>query len=227
MGEPDPEPSQAVGRQPGGLSAPGGAESPANLAHELNNSLASIVAFSHLIRTDPALPVELRRHAELLVAEVDRTREIVLAILDSDARANVPEAPAGGPPARAPARILVVDDEPAIREFLSRVLERHGYTPLAAIDGASALEIIEREPPDAILCDHRMVTMSGTDFHAAVVASHPDLARRFAFMSGDIENPELRAVATARGVTLLGKPFDMTAMLRLLDQLLERDRGGA
>jgi CheY-like chemotaxis protein len=189
--------------------------------HELNNSLASIAAFSQLIRTDPGLPDEMRRHAAQLIEEVDRTRRIAAQILDVAPPATAPESRTETRSGAAPARILIVDDEPAIREFLARALARHGYVPLTAVDGVSALEIVEREPPDAIICDHRMVTMSGVDFHAAVIAGHPELAGRFVFMSGDIEDPELQAAAAVRGVALLGKPFDMTSMLGMLDELLE------
>jgi PAS domain S-box-containing protein len=52
------------------------------VAHELNNPLASIVAFSQLIRSDPRLPEELREDAALLVQEADRTRRIVENLLD-------------------------------------------------------------------------------------------------------------------------------------------------
>ena len=54
--------------------------------------------------------------------------------------------------------------------------------------------------------------MTGTEFHAAVVAIDPALGRRFAFMSGDVLNPELREFATARGVQLLAKPFDIATV---------------
>ncbi len=62
----------------------------AGVAHELNNPLASIVAFSQLIRTDPSLPADLRDQADLLVQEANRTRVIVGNLLDF-ARQRPPE----------------------------------------------------------------------------------------------------------------------------------------
>ena len=56
--------------------------------------------------------------------------------------------------------------------------------------------------------------MSGTEFHDAVAKIAPALAGRFAFMSGDVLNPELRAVADARGIPLLAKPFDIESVER-------------
>jgi CheY-like chemotaxis protein len=90
----------------------------------------------------------------------------------------------------------------------------------AAPTGAIALAMIRDEPPDAILCDHRMAGMNGTEFHDAVSAIEPELGRRFAFMSGDVLNPDLREFATARGILLLGKPFDIATVGRTVATLL-------
>jgi CheY-like chemotaxis protein len=133
-------------------------------------------------------------------------------------------SPADSSPSRVAAktvRVLVLDDEASIRDFLARILQRSGYESVVASDGLTALEIVRNDPPDAILCDHRMAGMSGTAFHDAVAELDPDLARRFAFMSGDVLNPELREFAIARGITLLAKPFDIDTVARTVAQILE------
>jgi PAS domain S-box-containing protein len=122
--------------------------------------------------------------------------------------------------AAKPWRVLVLDDEPAIRDFLSRILRRGGYEPVLASDGRAALEIVKNEPPDAILCDHRMAGMSGIAFHVAVAEIDPQLARRFVFMSGDVLNPELSDFAVERGITLLAKPFDIESVDRTVARIL-------
>ena len=119
-----------------------------------------------------------------------------------------------------PFRVLVLDDEVAIRDFLGRALRRAGYEAILAPTGAEALEMIRADPPDAILCDHRMAGMNGTEFHDAVAAAVPELGRRFAFMSGDVLNPELREFATARGILLLAKPFDIATVGETVAALL-------
>jgi CheY-like chemotaxis protein len=207
----------------------------AALIHDLNSSLAAIVAFSHLIRTDPSLPEGLRQHAAMLVEEADRTRQIVANLVGaSPGQPAQPTQPAQGiagaespgdtgPDSKGTARsfrVLVVDDEPAIREFLARILRRSGYGTVLASDGPSALEIVRNDPPDAILCDHRMVGMSGIAFHEAVAVIDPGLARRFVFMSGDVLNAELSTFAVARGITLLGKPFDIESIDRTVRGLM-------
>lgn len=80
MGEPD-EPARA-------------ADLPSNLEHDLVNSLASIIGFSQLIRSDASLPDDLRHSADLLVEEATRTRRMVQVLLDL-----VLERTTEGPPA--------------------------------------------------------------------------------------------------------------------------------
>jgi PAS domain S-box-containing protein len=80
------------------------------VAHELNNPLAAIIAFSQLIRNDPRLPSDMRRDADLLVGEADRTRRIVQSLLDF-ARQR--------PPERHPTRL---------RSLVDSVLELQAYT---------------------------------------------------------------------------------------------------
>jgi PAS domain S-box-containing protein len=131
------------------------------------------------------------------------------------------EGSSGAEPPATPIRVLVLDDDASIRDFLARVLRRDGYEPIVAADGRTALDLVRTEQPAAILCDHRMAGMSGTTFHDAVAEISPELARRFAFMSGDVLNPELREFALARGITLLAKPFDIDSVGRTVAQILD------
>ena len=61
-------------------------------------------------------------------------------------------------------RILVVDDDDALRETLAEFLEAEGYTVQAAGDGATALFLIERSLPDLVLLDMRMPLLDGPKF---------------------------------------------------------------
>ncbi|NTV62070.1 MAG: response regulator [Oscillochloris sp.] len=59
------------------------------------------------------------------------------------------------------AKILVVDDDPAIRDILVRILQRENYTPIMASNGLEALELVPRESPDLILLDVTMPVLDG------------------------------------------------------------------
>jgi len=58
-------------------------------------------------------------------------------------------------------RILIVDDEPTIVKFLQANLEANGFETLVAMDGAEALQTIERELPDLLILDIMMPQMDG------------------------------------------------------------------
>jgi two-component system response regulator MprA len=60
-------------------------------------------------------------------------------------------------------RILVVDDEPAVRDSLDRALRLEGYTVQLAADGSEALEVVSEQPPDAIVLDLMMPGIDGLE----------------------------------------------------------------
>lgn len=65
-------------------------------------------------------------------------------------------------------KILVVDDDPAISEMLSIVLESEGFSTVAVTDGAVAVETFQREQPDLILLDLMLPGMNGIDICRAI-----------------------------------------------------------
>jgi len=83
-------------------------------------------------------------------------------------------------------RILIVDDEAAIRRPMAKFLGRRGAQVYEAEDGAGALEWLQGQTPDVILVDLRMPRMSGTELFAALEAAQPELAARVLFLSGDV-----------------------------------------
>jgi CheY-like chemotaxis protein len=97
-------------------------------------------------------------------------------------------------PARAAAqfryRILVVDDEPSIRETAGVVLGSEGYEVLTAADGLDGLNALSKSLPDVIISDLNMPRMSGFEFLAIVRKRFPHIAT--IAMSGEYitsENP--------------------------------------
>src|SRR5699024_3555271 len=60
-------------------------------------------------------------------------------------------------------KVLVVDDEPAVRESLRRSLTFNGYNVVTAEDGIQALEVIEREHPEIVILDVMMARMDGLE----------------------------------------------------------------
>lgn len=83
-------------------------------------------------------------------------------------------------------RVLVVDDEDAVRAPIVKYLMRRGAQVSEAKDGLEGLEVLERNPADVILADLRMPRMDGAAMWARLNETRPELAGRTIILSGDL-----------------------------------------
>lgn len=124
------------------------------------------------------------------------------------------------PSPAAPARLLVIDDEPAVRETLARVLEDSGYAVDTVAEGSAALEQLRQRSYDLILCDMRMPGVGGPDFYEAVLAIDAAVARRILFSTGDVVSAATRQFLDRYDVPVLAKPFTMEQLLLTVEERL-------
>jgi DNA-binding response OmpR family regulator len=126
----------------------------------------------------------------------------VFAMID---RTPLPSAP----------RILVVDDEPAIRDLLCRALPAAGFRVLHAAGGAEALALLGAEPesPDVALVDRNMPGMGGEETAAAIQRLRPGLPILLATGEFDGRLPE-----SCAGLIL--KPFSLGNVVARLRELI-------
>jgi len=123
------------------------------------------------------------------------------------------------PPAVDPGlRILVADDEDALRLALTRFLGDAGHRVVATASGREALFHAARESFDAMILDIRMPDMSGQQVFRELCATCPALAERVVFMTGDIVSSDLHEFLAASGRSFVAKPFDFAEILRALPQ---------
>ena len=116
------------------------------------------------------------------------------------------------------AKILVVDDEPAIRELIVAVLEDEGYHAIGAGSGTRALELIPNERPDLVLMDIMMPEMDGREALRRM-REQPDLARiPVVMMSAAFAADRVGYRISA----FLPKPFDLDHLLSTVARILEQ-----
>ena len=96
---------------------------------------------------------------------------------------------------RSKAQILVVDDDPGIRESLGMLLMFAGYDVATAENGASALLHLNRVLPDLIVTDLNMPHMSGVELISHVRSSHPSVS--IVAMSSDYQGDAMPATVLA------------------------------
>ena len=119
------------------------------------------------------------------------------------------------------ARILVIDDEPGVLDVLTTVLNRSRYQVFPASEIQPALQTLQQQPIDLVLCDIRMPNFSGPEFYAQAKASGHDLSHRILFITGDAGSPETRAFLEETGAPHLNKPFELDTLLARIRELLQ------
>jgi len=108
----------------------------------------------------------------------------------------------------AGARILVIDDEPAVLQFLSQLLTNEGYQ-VETIDNADdALEKIKGESYSLIMLDIKMPGISGIELYERLQKLDRSLARRLVFITGDVMAADTRDFLSRTKAHYIAKPFD-------------------
>ncbi len=128
-------------------------------------------------------------------------------------------APAGSPPSHE--SILVVEDEPQLRDLTRQFLEARGYTVLVAEHGAAAIEVARRHKGliHLLLTDIIMPVMNGRELAQRMAAISPKT--RILFMSGYTENAIWRDGMIETSANFLQKPFTLDALTRKVRDVLE------
>jgi two-component system cell cycle sensor histidine kinase/response regulator CckA len=123
------------------------------------------------------------------------------------------------PQPRTSARILVVDDEPVVVEFVERVLQTAGYDIMTATSGDAALELCtERGLPDLLVTDMKMPRMEGDELASKLRQRDPDLKVLYLTGFADLlfKNKEL----LWDGEAYLEKPCTIDGLLEAVSLLL-------
>jgi two-component system nitrogen regulation response regulator NtrX len=118
--------------------------------------------------------------------------------------------------------ILVVDDDPILREVASEVLGEAGYAVLVARDGAEALEVLARTACDLVLCDVFMPRMDGIETVQAINRRWPDLPVVMLTAGSSYQTPE-ELLKTTRLMGAKGgfrKPINRATLIPLIRDIL-------
>lgn len=159
------------------------------------------------IHVDTALGVGAAFHIDLPVAPGVHDDG---AFLDS--------APAPAPSRKL--RVLIVDDEAAVRRVIARGLERRGHAVEQVEDGHHALERLSAATPyDVIICDLRMPGLGGIEFLKRLEVQHQDMLQRLIFVTGDIASTEAVRLLDDLKLPVLAKPVGVAQVVELVERL--------
>jgi DNA-binding NtrC family response regulator len=117
--------------------------------------------------------------------------------------------------------VLVVDDEDAVRNVLTRMLQASGYAATAASTASAALALFdEGRRFDLVICDQRMPGMSGDQCLTRIWSIVPE--QRVLRVAGIGHEDEDSGAAPARGTPVLIKPFTMDRLLQSVRDALSQ-----
>ena len=119
-------------------------------------------------------------------------------------------------------RILIVDDEPALRRTLERALQAMGCEVVSAADAHLAYEMLDESDVDLVLLDLHLPQMSGATFFLALTRRWPRLAHRIILMTGDPFAEQEHWPPDLRRCPLLLKPFTLDLLRNVVLAALER-----
>ena len=111
-------------------------------------------------------------------------------------------------------KILVVDDEPDVCDFLTTLLEDNGYAVRTALNGLEAMNRVKEERPDLILLDLQMPEETGTGFYRKL-RDKKDLRTIPIIVVSGLAG---RNVAVGKSVKVLDKPLDESLILEEVRQ---------
>ena len=122
---------------------------------------------------------------------------------------------------KAPAAtILVVDDEPSIRDMIQDALTGRGHTVDSVDSGLAALKALATKSYDLIVSDVKMPEMDGQEMYARITKEYPHLALRVLFTSGDTVSAETIDFFEKTERPYLLKPFKVANLIAEAEKIL-------
>jgi two-component system, cell cycle sensor histidine kinase and response regulator CckA len=156
-----------------------------------------------------------------------KTFKIYLPRVDEVAEAAPSQK--GSAELRGSETILLVEDDPSLRDLIYESLQTGGYTVLLAVNGVDALQVLKRHQGhiDLLMTDVIMPQMSGPELVQRVTTLRPEI--KVLYMSGYTDDQFGSAPAQGPGTALIQKPFQLDELARKMREVLTAriETGGA
>ena len=117
-------------------------------------------------------------------------------------------------------RVLVVEDEPTVAALIADVLRDAGLRVDVMLDSQSALQQVEHESYDLLVCDLKMPGVDGQRFYRTMLERHHPMQGKVLFVTGDIVAPRSQEFLARHHLPHVAKPFRMEELLHAVQELL-------
>jgi CheY-like chemotaxis protein len=120
--------------------------------------------------------------------------------------------------------ILLLDDDTDLAYTLKHLLETHNFVVTTVGNGVEGVREIMRFDFDIVMCDMMMPHMAGDMFYFAVQRTKPELCKRFIFITGHPDKPEVaKFLAELPDGVVLKKPMSDEELIRTISFVLKRN----
>jgi PAS domain S-box-containing protein len=145
---------------------------------------------------------------------------VELPIVTEDRQSVLLEPPAKEPERVTKAKILVIDDEPLVRQLVSRVLSEEGHKVEAVDNAEDALKRIKSKRYSLILLDIKMPGMGGIELYKQLQEIAPSLKKRVVFVTGDVMGKRTTDFLAKTKAPYITKPFDTEKLKTEINRIL-------
>jgi CheY-like chemotaxis protein len=145
---------------------------------------------------------------------------IELPIVTEGRQSALVQTPAKKPEKVTKAKILVIDDEPLIRQLASRVLSEEGHEVEAVDNAEDALERIKSKRYSRILLDIKLPGTDGINLYEQFQKIAPSLMKRVVFVTGDVMDKRTTDFLAKTKVPYIKKPFDAAQLKTEINRIL-------
>ena len=118
------------------------------------------------------------------------------------------------------ARILVIDDERAVRDLISDALNIEGHEVFTAENGKEGLDLIGQYRFDLVFCDLRMPEMDGQALYEEVQRDHPQVLKRIVFVTAQANSSDYGAFLRETGIPVIEKPFTLSQLRQAVSKVV-------
>jgi len=119
-------------------------------------------------------------------------------------------------------RIMVIDDEEDLLDFVKLVLEGAGYEVIPALTGHEALQLLYRQKPDLILLDIMIPDLDGMELLKILKIEDSTASIPVAMLTAKVEPKDKMAALQEEAVDYICKPFSPQELLERVRAILER-----
>ena len=122
------------------------------------------------------------------------------------------------------ARILVIDDERAVRDLISDALNIEGHEVVTAENGKEGLDLIGQYRFDLVFCDLRMPEMDGQTLYEEVQRDYPQVLKRIVFVTAQANSSDYGPFLRETGIPVIEKPFTLSQLRQAVGKMVGQTR---